>query len=58
MARRKPKKEKAGQFAAQMSYEDRQRAKGLCKVGAWVPIEQRDELLDIAESMRVKAGKN
>lgn len=46
---------KSKKFSNQLSYEDRQKARGLVKVGAWVPFDERDTLLDYAEILRKKA---
>lgn len=40
------------EYQAQLGYEARQRALGRVKVSAWVPKEDRAELLDIAQEMR------
>lgn len=38
------------------NYTEKQKAKGLVKVAAWVPEEYRDEFLDIAQEMCVEVG--
>lgn len=44
-------------YKSQESYNERMKKRGFIKVGAWVPVEDREELLDIAHEMRSDFAK-
>jgi hypothetical protein len=45
----------AKKYTHQEKYTERQRARGLTRVTVWVPQEYREQLIDYAERLSVKA---
>ena len=54
MARQKQPLEKTNE--AQRRYRDRMASRGLVAVTEWVPFDDRDQLKQVADDMRKKAG--